>query len=226
MNVRLTLTTAFQHVARIPMTLTIGVAAIGIACLPPAAARLLQFDRAEIAAGEIWRLTSGHLTHWNAEHVLWDLLMFVVLGAACEIRNQRRMWLCTVSAAACVSTLVFYLFPGVEAYRGLSGIDTALFTLLAIDLMRDTWRQRRGKLAVAIGGLLVGFIAKTAYEAVTGQAFFVDQNSAGFNVLVWDHIAAAVVGAVIAFGRYRPRQLTSPRIGLRPAYLEQRLAQH
>ena len=197
MNIRTQAATVLQQMRRIPATLSIGILAIVIAGMP-SAAELLQFDRAALQAGEIWRLATCHAVHWNAEHLQWDLLMFVVLGAMCELRSPRRMWLCTVAAAACVSMLVFFAFPTIEAYRGLSGIDTALFTLLAIDLLRDARRQKNWLSAVAIGGLFFGFIAKTAYEAVTGSAFFVDQHSAGFELLVWDHIVAGVVGAILA----------------------------
>jgi rhomboid family GlyGly-CTERM serine protease len=197
MNLRTLTATVLQQAARIACSLAIGLVAIAIFCVP-SAGEVLQFNRAEIAAGEVWRLATGHLTHWNLEHIQWDLMMFVALGAACEMRDPRRMWLCVVAAAASVSMLVFSLFPDIEAYRGLSGIDTALFTLLAIDLLRDA-RQRRIRMLTAVsGGLLLGFISKTAYEAATGQAFFVDQQSAGFQLLVWDHVVAAMVGAAIA----------------------------
>jgi rhomboid family GlyGly-CTERM serine protease len=199
MKVRTLMMAAIQHLARIPVTLAIALLAFGVACVP-SIGEALQFDRAAIVAGELWRLASCHVTHWNAEHLQWDLLMFVVLGGLCELRSRRRMWNCVVAAAASVSILVFCLFPSMEMYRGLSGIDTALFTLLSVDLMCDALRERRKLFAFSIGGLLVGFIVKTAYEAVLGQALFVDQNLAGFELLVWDHIVAAVVGAVIAIG--------------------------
>jgi rhomboid family GlyGly-CTERM serine protease len=228
MNLSTLTTTVFQLAIRIPVTLTIGLMAIVIASVP-SAGEMLQFHRAEIAAGEIWRLASGHLTHWNVEHVQWDLLMFVVLGAACERRNPRRMWFCLIAAATSVSILIFCLFPSIEAYRGLSGIDTALFMLLAIDLMRDRQRQQSGMFGIVICGLLVGFVAKTAYEAITGHAFFVDHNSAGFRLLVWDHIAASVVGVIIAFGisHQRGKHEQRPlRNGFRPVSLRQQIAQN
>ena len=205
---------AFQRAVQMPVTLTISFGAILIAFVS-SAGELFQFDRAGLAAGEIWRLVTCHVVHWNAEHIQWDLLMFLVLGAACEIRNPRRMWLCVAAAAASVSLLVMCAFPGIESYRGLSGIDTALFTLLAIDLMRDAQRRQSGMLAATTGGLLLGFMGKTAYEAVTGHAFFVDQRSAGFELLVWDHVAASVAGAAIAFGtfsRHIPQEQRQRRI--------------
>jgi rhomboid family GlyGly-CTERM serine protease len=220
------LTIAWKKAATILVTLVVAVLAALLAS-SPSATEVLQFDRAEILAGEVWRLATCHLTHWNVEHLQWDLLMFVVLGAACEMRSPRRMWLCTGLAAASVSLLVFYRFPGCGAYRGLSGIDTALFVLLGIDLMREARRQRQPALFLAIGGLLLGFLAKTAYEAVTGHAFFVDQSAAGFDLLVWDHIVAAAVGAAIAFGAgmwRRPDQRWPHRVCVPRARVGQVLA--
>jgi len=200
MNLLKLATIAVRQAARIPLTLAMCVLAVTIACVPTAA-EALQFDRSAIEAGELWRLATCHLTHWNADHLQWDLLMFAVLGAACELRGRRRMWLCTALAAGTVSMLVFCLFPDVDTYRGLSGIDTSLFAMLAIDLLADARRERSVMPAVAIGGLLFALVAKTAYEALTGQAMFVDQSSAGFELLVWDHIVAAVVGSAAAVPR-------------------------
>ncbi|MEX2171388.1 MAG: rhombosortase [Pirellulales bacterium] len=214
MNLAAITTTIVRQLARIPVTLAVVLLAVVIAYVP-SAAEMFQFNRAAIAAGETWRLATGHLTHWNAEHLQWDLLMFVVLGTVCEMRNPRQMRRCVVAAAGVVSVLVFCVFTDIDTYRGLSGIDTALFTLLAIELMRDARRQRSGMSAFVTGGLLLGFVAKTAYEAVTGQAMFVEQQSAGFELLVWDHIVAAVVGALFATGIERNGPSLSSFLSLR-----------
>jgi len=197
MNIQSVSTVLARWVSRIPVTMSIGIAALVIACFP-SAGNVLQFDRQAILAGEIWRLATGHLSHWGGDHIQWDLLMFVVLGSACEIRDPRRMYACLFAAAASVSVLVLGAFPEIAAYRGLSGVDTALFTLLAVGLLRDGRRQQCGYTVLVTGGLLLGFIAKTTFEAITGHAFFVDQQTAGFELLVWDHIVAAVVGVWVA----------------------------
>jgi rhomboid family GlyGly-CTERM serine protease len=185
--------TVKRYATRIPLTLAITLLALIVACVP-GLAETLQFDRAQIEAGQLWRLATGHLTHWNFEHLQWDLLMFMVLGTICELRNPRQMRWCVAIAAAAVSALVFIAFPSVAAYRGLSGIDTALFTLLALSLLKDARRDQNKFLAATTTALLVGFIAKTSYEAVTGHAFFVNQDAAGFSLLVWDHVVAGAVG--------------------------------
>jgi len=179
------------------VTLLMAAAAVAIAILPPLG-ELLQFDRAANAGGEAWRLATCHLCHWNFEHLKWDLLMFAVLGAVCEWRNPRRMRWCVLAAATAVSVLVTVQFPEIAFYRGLSGIDTALFTLLAIDLLRDAVRDRNWLLATATGGMLYGFAAKTLFEAATGRTIFVDRETAGFLALVWDHVIAGAVGILCA----------------------------
>jgi len=184
-------------VSRVGVTLATAAAALAIAAAPPLA-ELLQYDRAAIAGGEAWRLATCHLAHWNVEHLQWDLLMFVVLGTVCEWRDPLRMRACVLAAAVAVSALVTLQFPEIAFYRGLSGIDTALFTLLAIDLLRDAVRDRNWLLATATGGMLYGFAAKTLFEAATGRTIFVDHETAGFLALVWDHVVAGLVGLICA----------------------------
>jgi hypothetical protein len=72
-----------RHATKVPVTIAIALAAIAVAALNVNEA--LQFDRTSLAAGEVWRLATEHVTHWNAEHLQWDLLMFIVLGGACEL---------------------------------------------------------------------------------------------------------------------------------------------
>lgn len=184
-------------VSRLRLTLAIAALAVLAACVT-GIDETWQFDRGLIQAGELWRIVSCHLTHWNFEHLQWDLLMFVVLGAICEWRSPGRTRLCITLAAAAVSTIVLAAFPSIATYRGLSGIDTALFTLLAFSLLNDGLREHNRALVVTTSALIFGLFAKTTYEAVTGHACFVDQNAAGFELLVWDHIAAGAVGTCIA----------------------------
>jgi rhomboid family GlyGly-CTERM serine protease len=186
-----------RQLAKTSLTLTIGLAALLVAFFP-GLSEALEYDRMSIVGGEIWRLLSCHLTHWNAEHLQWDLLMFLALGGLCELRSAKSLRICVISSAAAVSATVFFWFPDVGQYRGLSGIDTALFTLLAIQLISQARRERSWRRASVVAGLLVGFVAKTVYEGIMGQTIFVDESLAGFVPLVWDHLAGAVVGAIVA----------------------------
>lgn len=123
------------------------------ALLVPSVTLALQYDRAAIVAGEWWRLITGHLTHWNGEHLFWDAAMFVVLGAILERRSRRHFVACLIASTIAISATVWLLHPELERYRGLSGVDTALFAMVAVDLLRDALRQGdRGQKDVASNG--------------------------------------------------------------------------
>ena len=68
--------------------LTLAVAFVAIAFgFFPAWEAAMSYRREEIARGQIWRLVTCHLTHWNADHRLWDVVMFVVLSCVVERRG-------------------------------------------------------------------------------------------------------------------------------------------
>ncbi len=178
------------------LTLTVAAAAIALQFVPDwldAAA----YDRAAIAGGEVWRLATGHLTHWNFDHLAWDALMFVVLGAVIE-RRSRREWLVIIAgSAAAISLWLWGGEPGVAQYRGLSGLDSALFTAVAIRILHEARRHGRSLLTGAIGMLLIGFGGKIGYEYVTGGTLFVDSSVAGFAPLPAVHAVGAAVGVAV-----------------------------
>src|SRR4051812_18393576 len=108
--------------------LTIGLTALCLLiALLPGAADCLQFDRSAIAAGQWWRLFTGHLTHWGSEHLAWDLLVFFALGVICETTDRRRFVTVLGAPSLVIALSVWALLPHAQTYRGLSGLDTALF---------------------------------------------------------------------------------------------------
>lgn len=113
---------------------------------------------------EPWRLLSGHFTHFTAEHLAWDLLVFVTLAA---LFPARRLLPLLATAALAVSLGVSLGSPELPSYRGLSGLDSALFAALALDLWRRGGPDRR----LGAAALLL-FLAKVAAEVAGGQALF------------------------------------------------------
>jgi rhomboid family GlyGly-CTERM serine protease len=160
--------------------------------------QLLQFDHEAIAAHQWWRLITGHLTHWDAGHFTWDAMMFAVLGVLCECRNRGRYVFCLVVSVLAISASVYWFLPKMSFYRGLSGVDSALFTLAVALLLRDARRESDGlMIAVLVTGLL-GLVAKLAFEITTGATLFVDSSAAGFTPLPLVHAIGAAVGLVSA----------------------------
>lgn len=178
--------------------ITIGVALAVVAFqLIPGWAGWLQFDRLALWDGQWWRMLTGHLTHWNLDHMFWDLLMFVVLGTMAEnLSRLRFVVLCLVSAMS-ISLMVLLGQPNVWTYRGLSGVDTALFVYLACVQLAGAWHQRRWGQGLLPAALLAAFGGKLLYELVTGSTLFVESETAGFSVVVMAHVVGASAGAVL-----------------------------
>lgn len=194
---------------RMAVALLLTAVAIAVMALP-GAAQWLAFDRQAIAAGQWWRLVAGHLTHWNANHLLWDGLMFAALGGLLERTSRRRFVGLCLSSALAISLAIWWLYPDLATYRGLSGVDTALFVCLAGDLLAGACRERRWRAATVPGGLLAGLALKLGYESMTGQTLFVDSADAGFTVIVAAHVVGALVGAAFALAPLVRRESPAP----------------
>ncbi len=164
------------------------------------------FDRTAIAAGQLWRLVTGHWTHWSGEHLAWDLLVFAGVGGALELRGRRRVFLtCTVLSALLISGGVWLLRPGMDEYRGLSGIDCALVTLVAVDFLRQAIRERQRALSLAVAALLAGYLGKVAFELATGQTLFVDSGPGLFVPVPLAHVLGGAVGIALGLVLDEPR---------------------
>jgi rhomboid family GlyGly-CTERM serine protease len=172
----------------------------GLAYALPGATAWLELDRSGALAGELWRLLSGHFTHWNLAHLAWDGVAFAALGSQCWQASRALFWRCLLGSALAVSVVVLACQPEIHIYRGLSGIDAAFFAALSVDKLRDASRaRRRGPLlVVAATGAL--FAAKLIYEVVTATAFFVDLGP-GVVPLPLAHLVGAAVGGLVASGR-------------------------
>ena len=96
-------------------------------------------------------------------------------------------------AALAISAALLVGRSDLESYRGLSGIDSALFVAVCARYLRDAWNASDGTGAALPMLLLVGFAGKLAAEALGGNALFVvDAQTAP---LVW---IAHGVGAATA----------------------------
>lgn len=157
-------------------------------------ATLLQYDRAAILHGEVWRLITGHFVHWSIGHLAWDLAAFLILGAIC----MRRRWLfVTVILATAIVVSMFLLMacPEVAQYRGLSAIDSALW-LWAVFIVGE----RRVGLALTLLSL---FAAKLMIESA-GVALFVG----GITLLPVVHLIGAAVGFCGSVAEHKMTSLT------------------
>ena len=193
----------FSAARRCRFTLAIAAAAVA-ASIVPALTDVWALDFAELADGQWWRIWSGHWTHYDGNHLFWDLLMFVALSSACESRHPRIFLPAILAMMALVTFAVRVTCPDVTQYRGLSGIDTGLFVWFVADRARDAWRshdQTKASLWLLPCFALVG---KLIYEATTGNTLFVD--STNFSPLVESHLAGAGAGLWLGMGKKHKRR--------------------
>ena len=167
----------------------IGAAAL-LALLGDFGRHWLSYDRDAIAAGQLWRLLSGHFVHLGWSHFVMNAIGLLLICYLVAARFTARNWLILALVTIAGIDLAFWLLePQLEWYVGLSGL---LHGLLAAGVvagfrlgLRDSW--------------LLGFIlaGKLAWEQFVGPVPG-SVESTGGNVIVAAHFYGAVVAAVSA----------------------------
>jgi rhomboid family GlyGly-CTERM serine protease len=185
---------------KIPVAVTILLA---IAAL---AATLGPGDALELRpGGEPWRIVTCHFTHWTYEQLAWDGLAFTALALACARRNRGAFHATLLASALLVPLAVLRFAPEVHAYRGLSGIASALFGLLLVPPTRES---RLYAMSSAI--VTVAFFGKLGFELVTGGTVFVQDMGAGVVPVPVAHLAGALIGVTVGVLYRSVRMTTSP----------------
>lgn len=191
------------------------VAAAALAAVAPA--ELLQYRRDAVLAGELWRVLTCHWVHWSFEHLRWDAVAGAALVLACGA-DFRRAGAALLASSVAIPLALVVLQPGLDTYRGLSGLDSALFVVAAGALLagersarvatrwgRPALLARRASRAIArldaavrVAGAvaLAGFAAKVVWELATGTTFFVDAAASGFQPVPLAHLVGGLCGAL------------------------------
>jgi len=186
---------------RRPPGASLALAALAVAAFAvPGLAGRLEYTRDALAAGELWRVVTGHWTHFTTEMLLWDVLAFACLGAVCEIMNRTRFLVCVGVSAPLIPAAIWIFVPELTVYRGLSGLDSALFGLLWMTLLRESIRSRDRRVVVALAVFLVLYAGKLGYEILFDAAFFARNLGSGVEPVPLAHGVGALVGALVALG--------------------------
>ena len=175
--------------SRFPWTTVTLVTLCVAASFVPAA--VLEYDRARVAAGEVWRLLTGQMVHWTPRMALFDLGMLLGLGIWLELRGDRRLLAVALTLGACLTALAVHtLSPGLLAYRGSSGLASALFVLAAVRVADspDRWTRALALTAIAF------FLGKAAYESLAGQTLFAGPLPPSVRVVPLVHLLGGVCG--------------------------------
>ena len=180
------------------MTMSLGLLAVVLfvaELLLPGSMRSLEFRLGDSAFGQIGQLFSSHFLHWSFEHLFWDLGMFVALCGFAERISRKGLGVLLVASAVVIPTMVAVFHPELETYRGLSGLDTALFGFVVSHFALDRFAESDTTGVVLYCGLLLAMVAKTVHEFTTGTIFVSD---ASFSPVPIAHVVGGIFGVAAA----------------------------
>lgn len=136
--------------------LALGAVALVIQ-LHPAWRNLLIYDRRQIAAGEWWRLWTGHFIHFGWPHFITDGGLFLILGRLIERDHPLASRSALVLMPLVISGAIFLFDPGLARYGGLSALNLGLliyYALLGWQHHRFDWFWP-GVLAIYVGEVVL-----------------------------------------------------------------------
>jgi len=156
------------------------------------------FDRAALAAGEIWRLVTGHFAHLGVSHLLLNGAGFLLIWYLINTAFSRMQWLFVTLVVIAGIDFGFWFFePNLAWYVGLSGM---LHGLLAAGIIASL-ESRRADIWI----LGIALIGKITYETLVGPLPGSEQASGGM-VITAAHaygVVAGVLAAVLVLIRVR-----------------------
>ena len=180
--------------------IAVTVIVLGLGGLGEPAREALAYHREGIAAGELWRLITGHLVHTGASHLALNLaalwLVWYLVGTTIGWRGWMLVWLLSIAA---VDAGLWLHQPELNWYVGLSGVLHGLI-LAGVIIGLLSHRPELWLVAVAVIGKLtweqiVGPLPGS--EATTGERVIVDAH-------LYGAIAGILAGAILAI-RVRAR---------------------
>jgi len=175
--------TEFLQLWRVP----IGLAALLVLLQVLGLRHVLEYRRAAVLRGQVWRLLTGNLVHLGWVHLARDVAgLFLIWGLVAQSLD-RRSWIwvpCVGGLAVGLGLLVFN--PTIEWYVGISGVLFGLFCAGAL-----TQLQARPLYA---GALLLGMAAVIGWTLYAG-ALPGETKDLGGRVVPQAHLYGAFGGA-------------------------------
>jgi len=147
-----------------------------------------RYHRGAIAAGEWWRVLTGHLDHLNWTHLLMNALCLALLLALFRPLGKPSRTLCLwLMASLLISAMMWFFSPEIKWYVGLSG---RLYALVVYAIATDTSYPMIFRIVA-----LVLTALKVGTEQVNGDISFMTDFISG-PVAVDSHFYGVIAGAL------------------------------
>ena len=144
------------------------LAVAAIATLLSGHGNLFALTRSEVAAGEAWRLITGHFVHFSGNHLIMNLgMLAVLLHLLPRVSRSEVFWLGFITPLA-ISVSLLFTRPHLEMYGGLSGWISGLFVFVAlVQAAERIWMRYLYAASLAM------FVLKVFIEFSTGGSVFI-----------------------------------------------------
>jgi rhomboid family GlyGly-CTERM serine protease len=129
-------------ISRVPIY-TICVIALCIASSKiDALTALFVYDVEAIFKGEIWRLITSHFVHFGNMHLIYNTVVFGIIGWIIEYKGYGYFKLLCLLMACSISAALIVLKPGMIYFGGLSGIVCGSVIYCSFQCLREPspWR--------------------------------------------------------------------------------------
>lgn len=146
----------------------------------------LRWSRPDIAAGEYWRLLTGHLVHLDAGHALMNALGAVVVWTVFRRDLPWQVWAWVAAGGVLGVDLGLWFGTDLDWYVGASGV---LHAFAAAGILQSLWMGTLLPWIVAALG-----IAKLIYEQIFGAISWGPSSSA---VVTQAHLFGALAGVLV-----------------------------
>ena len=160
----------------------------------------LDYDRAAVLDGQIWRLVTAHLVHLNSWHMGMNLTgLLLCWFFFTDLFTRRLLWLWLAASAPVVGLAFLGLDPQLARYVGLSGLLHGLLVLLLVLGWRGNPVLHTVVLVVVAGRLV--WEQRPDYDTDYLQSFI------DGSVYVNAHLYGALTGLALAVGVLIKRRL-------------------
>jgi len=147
--------------------------------------------------GEVWRLWTGHLVHYDFRHFLTNAIAIVVPIALTDRRSRRSIVLSMTFIAPMIS-LALLTGAHFDEYRGASALALAIWVASALTLLRAQSASDRHTGAA----LITLAIGKLAFETAGAGHLWTEVAP-----LPLAHVAGAIAGVIAFVSIQHPKTL-------------------
>lgn len=151
-----------------------------------------------LATGEWWRLFTHPLVHVSPYHLVLDAAAFFLAYVELQHRrlSQRLLLLASSAAGGLLAAVAVSPLVVTHGLCGLSGIAHGLTAVVSLELLRRS-NDRVSTWTAAL--CFIGVVAKSVFEAVTGNVMFVSWHLGSLGTPIAACHAGGLLGALLCW---------------------------